>query len=231
MKKTLSLLLALSLAACGKSVSPAEGAASPLEDSQMEASKPGEPSGALADGRYPLTITTYNYAKEEVTYIFEKASERVWVQSQDNIEILLALGLKDKIVGAYGLDSEIRLDLAADFAEINCYENMPSKEEIIVLEPDFITGWYSTFSDKRLGDVDFWHQRGVGTYMTLNSGCRGPAAENPQTVEHECQDILTLGQIFDVEERAQELVDEIHQEPEKIEAYLAGKTRLTAAVL
>ena len=32
---------------------------------------------------------------------------------------------------------------------------MPSKEEIIALNPDFITGWYSTFSDKRLGDVDY----------------------------------------------------------------------------
>ncbi|MFQ7453897.1 MAG: hypothetical protein ACLRNQ_23765 [Flavonifractor plautii] len=47
---------------------------------------------------------------------------------------------------------------------------MLSKEDLLALEPDFIAAWYSTFSDKRLGDVDFWHERSVGTYMALNSG-------------------------------------------------------------
>lgn len=251
MKKVLSLLMALamvlSLAACGGDTASTDGSTPPAENTQNDTQAPDNAqdtqqtdvpqetgSEEQADGQrtqYPLTITTYNYEREQVTYTFEKAPERVWAQNQDNVEILLALGLKDRIVGACGLDGEIREDLAADFAELNYYESRPSKEEIIALEPDFITAWYSTFSEDRLGDVDFWHERGVGTYMALNSACRGPAAENPQTVEHECQDILTLGQIFDVQDRAQELVDEIHQELEKIEAHLAGNTRLTAAVL
>ena len=132
-------------------------------------------------------------------YTFDKAPERVWAQNQNNIETLLALGLGDKIVGACGLDGEIREDLRDEFEKINYYENMPSKEEVMALEPDFITGWYSTFSDDRLGDVDFWHERHVGTYMSLNSACRGPATENPQTVNEECEDILTLGRIFEDE--------------------------------
>ena len=164
-------------------------------------------------------------------YTFEKAPERVYAQAQDNIEILLALGLGDKIVGASGLDGEIRPDLAGEFAKINYYDSMPSKEEMLGLEPDFITGWYSTFSDKRLGDVDFWQERGIGTYMALNSACRGPAAENPQTIEEECQDILTLGAIFDVEDRAQAIVDEIHAELDKIKAYVAAHDKLSVAVL
>lgn len=180
---------------------------------------------------YPLTIQTYNYAKEPVEYTFEKAPERVWAQNQDNIEILLALGLADKIVGACGLDGEVRADLQEDFAKINYYDRMPSKEEIIALNPDFITGWYSTFSDKRLGDVSFWHERNVGTYMALNSACRGKAAENPQTVEHEYQDILTLGEIFDVQDKAEALVNDMKEQVQKIDDYLADKIRLTAAVL
>lgn len=201
------------------------------EEPAAEETETEEPAAEGKRTQYPLTITTYNYEKEQVEYTFEKAPERVWAQSQDNIEILLALGLADKIVGAYGLDSDIRADLADEFAKINYYESMPSKEEIIALEPDFISGWYSTFSDKRLGDVDFWHERGVGTYMSLNSACRGPAAENPQTVEEECQDILTLGMIFDVQDRAEAIVDEIHTELQKIEDFLADKERLTVAVL
>lgn len=248
MKKLLSLLLALtmaaSLAACGASAgSTAESEAPASEAAVSEAAtseaadaaeQPAAPAADSAEGtrtQYPLTITTYNYEKEQVTYTFEQAPQRVWAQNQDNIEILLALGLADKIVGACGLDGEIRADLADDFATINYYDSMPTKEEIIALEPDFITGWYSTFSDKRLGDVDFWHERGIGTYMALNSACRGSAAENPQTVEEEMQDILTLGMIFDVQDRAEALVAEIRSELQEIEDYLADKDRLTAAVL
>ena len=86
---------------------------------------------------------------------------------------------------------------------------MLSKEDLLALEPDFIAAWYSTFSDKRLGDVDFWHERSVGTYMALNSGCRGGSGTYQQTVADECQDILTLGMIFDVQDRAEALVAEI----------------------
>lgn len=164
-------------------------------------------------------------------YTFEKAPERVWAQSQDNIEILLALGLADKIVGACGLDGEVREDLKADFETINYYDKMPSKEEIIALNPDFITAWYSTFSDKRLGDVDFWHERNVGTYMALNSSCTGKAAEHPRTVELEYQDILTLGEIFNVQDKAEAIVNDMKAQVQQIDDYLADKTRLTVAVL
>lgn len=242
----LALLMTASLAACTtgsgettpSTTSTETTPETTLPETEPETTAPETTGEEVTEGTgegkrtsYPLTITTYNYAKEQVQYTFEKAPERVWAQNQDNIEILLALGLADKIVGACGLDGEIREDLAADFGKINYYDSMPSKEEIIALNPDFITGWYSTFSDKRLGDVSFWHERNVGTYMALNSACRGKAAENPQTVEEECQDILTLGMIFDVQDRAEALVEEIHTELQKIEDYLNGKERLTVAVL
>lgn len=244
MKKLLSLLLCAALCvsamtACGSNQAdtPATEPTQQTEEKQETEQKPAEEKPAdktqadAQDSHYPLTISTYNYEKEKVEYTFEKAPERVWAQNQNNIETLLALGLADKIVGACGLDGEIREDLKDEFAKINYYESMPSKEEIIALEPDFITGWYSTFSDKRLGDVGFWHERNVGTYMSLNSACRGKASENPQTIEEECQDILTLGSIFNVEDRAQQLVDQIQSEVEKINKHLEGKERLSAAVL
>lgn len=242
MKKILTCLLCaalcLSMAACqSNSETPAQEETAKVEQKEEAQEAPEateqaeESSSSETSTQYPLTISTYNYAKEPVEYTFEKAPERVWAQNQNNIETMLALGLADKIVGACGLDGEIREDLKEEFAKINYYESMPSKEEILALEPDFITGWYSTFSDKRLGDVNFWHERKVGTYMSLNSACRGPAAENPQTINEECEDILTLGKIFDVEDRAKEIVDEIQSEVEKINNHLESQPRLSAAVL
>lgn len=131
------------------------------------------------------------------------------------------------------MDGEIAPELADEFAKIDYHEDtgVLSKEDLLALEPDFIAAWYSTFSDKRLGDVDFWHERSVGTYMALNSGCRGGSGTYQQTVADECQDILTLGMIFDVQDRAEALVAEIQGELDNISTYLADKDRLTVAVL
>ncbi|NCB62396.1 MAG: hypothetical protein EOM52_02100 [Clostridia bacterium] len=229
-KRTLSLALAavcafsLLLTSCGNT------GAKPTATSAGAATAE-TPAPETDASHYPVTITTYNFAQEPVEFTFEKAPERVYADCQNNIETLLALGLGDKIVGCSGLDDEARAKLGDTFAKLNYYESMPSKEEVLGLTPDFISGWYGTFSDKLFGDVGFWQERGIGTYMSLNSACRGPAAENPQTVEEECQDILTLGKIFDVEDKAQAIVDEIHAELDKINAYVAGRDKLTVAIL
>ena len=237
-KKTLSALMALtltaSLAACSAST-PADTthAATPSENLVQTSSTPSVDEEGAKRTEYPLTITTYNYNKEPVEYTFEKAPERVYAYAQDNIEILLSLGLADRIVAASGMDGEIAPELADEFAKIDYHEDtgVLSKEDLLALEPDFIAAWYSTFSDKRLGDVDFWHERSVGTYMALNSGCRGGSGTYQQTVADECQDILTLGMIFDVQDRAEALVAEIQGELDNISTYLADKDRLTVAVL
>ena len=230
----LALTLALTLTACSGGVST-ETQTPAAETTPAQAAEAAPAPGAEESKRteYPLTLTTYNYEREPVTYTFEQAPERVYAYAQDNIEILLSLGLADRIVGASGMDGEIDPDLAYEFAALNYYDDVGviSKEEMLALEPDFITGWYSTFSDDRLGDVDFWHERRVGTYMALNSGCRGSSGSYQQTVDDECQDILTLGMIFDVQDRAEELVAEIQAELDNITSYLEGRDRLTVAVL
>ena len=159
-KKWIALLLVLlmtaSLAACaGKTAPEASAAQEPAAAEEPAAQEPAAEAPAAeepaaqepaakeptaeepaAEGKrteYPLTITTYNYEKEQVQYTFEKAPERVWAQNQNNIEALLALGLADKIVGACGLDGDVRTELSDDFAKINFYDSMPSKEEVIAL--------------------------------------------------------------------------------------------------
>lgn len=224
-----SLILVLGLVACG-----GQNEAMPT-DGPTALSEEGSDADAVQTGgkhtEYPLAITTYNFEKEEVECTFEKTPERVYAQGQDSIETMLALGLADRIIGSSGLDGEIRDDLAEEFAKIPYQDSIVSKEEMLALEPDFIVGWYSTFSEKRLEDVGFWHDRNVGTYMALNSACRGPQEEAPCTIEYELQDILNLGIIFDVQDRAEEIVREIRVELRNIEDFLADSERLSVAIL
>ncbi|MFQ7453898.1 MAG: hypothetical protein ACLRNQ_23770 [Flavonifractor plautii] len=116
-KKTLSALMALtltaSLAACSAST-PADTtpSATPLKTWYRPADTPSVDEEGTKRTEYPFTITTYNYNKEPVEYTFAKAPERVYAYAQDNIEILLSLGLADRIVAASGMDGEIDPELA-----------------------------------------------------------------------------------------------------------------------
>ncbi len=165
-----------------------------------------------ADAHYPVTIQTYNYAKEPIEVTFDKAPEKVFAVYQDSIETLLALGLEDRIVACAGLDQDVKEEYQAGFEKVNYLtEFSPDKESVIMLEPDFILSWYSYFSDKKLGEVDYWHDNGIGTYMMLNSG-----AAPEKTLENEYTDILNLGKIFDVEDKAQALVAQMKEKVNQI---------------
>lgn len=169
------------------------------------------------NGQYPRTITTYNAAKEPVEITFDKAPERVVAVYQDSVETLIALGLEDRIVAAAGLDEDVKEEYKEGFSRINYLtEFSPDKESVMILEPDLIVSWYSYFGEQKLGDVKEWHERGTNTYMMLNSG-----ATEERDLENEYRDILNLGTIFAVEEKAQSLVNAMKLEIENVVAKTA----------
>jgi len=96
MKKTLSILLVtvatLTMAACGNTTTEKVTTQSSAETSQK----------ANAETTYPLTVKTYDAKGNEVEQVFDKAPEKVITNNLSTTEILLELGLKDKIVGMMG---------------------------------------------------------------------------------------------------------------------------------
>lgn len=216
-KKLLTLLMGLmlifSFAACGNTAK------------SENVGKKDDPS--TSKSHYPVTIKTYNYKKEPIEITFNKAPEKVFAVYQNSIETLLALGLEDKIVAAAGLDHDVKPEFQEAFKKINYLKEFtPSKESVIMSEPDFILGWYSLFADKRLGDVDYWNNSGVNTYMSLNSG-----VVKEKTIDNEIIDILNLGKIFNVEDKAQALVDEINGEVKKATDATNGKEKQSTLIV
>lgn len=184
---------------------------------------------AEENSHYPVTISNFNSAKEQVDVTFEKCPERVFAINQGNIETLLALGLSDKIVGAVGLDNEVKEEYAEDFAKINYLTDFDSAQEIIVsLEPDLILGWWSTFrEDGSVGTTDFWNERDVNTFMVKNSN----SLVKNRTLENEYEYILDIGNIFDVEDKAQEIVDGLKAQVESIQKATEGREPRKAMIV
>lgn len=219
MKKVISVILAgmmiIGAGGCGNK----NGGDTPKSENKVE-------DGVKQSSNYPLTIKTYNYAKNPVDINFEKSPEKVVAVYQNSIETLLALGLEDKILLASGLDHEVKDEYKEAFAKIKYAEKVPTKEEVIGLQPDFILSWYSFFGEKKLGDVGFWHERGINTYMAQNSG-----VIKPNSLQNEYDDILNVGKIFDVEDKAEKIINDMKSEIEKAKDFVKGKEPVKAVIL
>ncbi|GAB78469.1 iron complex transport system substrate-binding protein [Austwickia chelonae] len=156
------------------------------------------------DTAYPLTLSTFDFQHRKKEITVKETPKKVLVEGHNNIEIMLALGLADKIATAAPTSAPVREDLAEKWAGVKKAQAFPSKEEAIALRPDLILGWYGAFQEKKWGDVGFWHDRGINTYMSLNSYAQGPKV--PQKVDFEYEDILNIGKIFDKQREAEKIV-------------------------
>ncbi|SFA90168.1 iron complex transport system substrate-binding protein [Acetitomaculum ruminis DSM 5522] len=162
---------------------------------------------------YPVTITTYGSDGSEIETTYEKAPEKVVAVYQGCIETLLALGLEDKIVATAGLDNEVPDSLKSAFSKTKYLDEFtPSKETITMLEPDMIFSWGSYFQDKTLGDTKDWIDKGVNVYINSNTS----KADSARTLENEYNDILNLGIIFDVQDKAEEIVNNMKETIETV---------------
>lgn len=221
-KRPLSALLALSLAltlsACGGQTNTPDTSGSQPESSVSQST----------DSYYPVTVTNYNYAGQQVSYTYNEAPQRVLAVYQGCIETMIALGLEDHVIASYGLDNEVKPEWQAGFSKMHYDDSVfaPDKETVTLLEPDFIFSWGSYFGDKTLGDVDAWNEKGVGTYMNSNTVPGGT-----RTLENEYTDILNIGKIFHVEDKAQALVDEMKSQVAATLSAVQGQEPVKVAVV
>lgn len=232
----LAALLTLSLAACAGNggngaQTPSTGAVT--QPSVPETTAPAAPTEAetqpTEESYYPVTITTYDYEGNEITTTYEKAPERVICVYQGCIETMIALGLEDRVIASYGLDNPVKEEWKEGLSKMNYNEEVfsPDKETVLMLEPDLIFTWGSLFSDKKLGNQTEWIENGTNTYISTNTRRGG----YERTLENEYTDLLNIGKIFHVEEKAQALVDEMKNEIAGVLEQTAGQASPRVAVI
>lgn len=143
---------------------------------------------------------------------FDKAPERAVTLNQHVTEVMLALGLEDKMVGTAYLDDAILPTYKEAFEKIPVLsDKYPSKEVLAAADPDFVySGWKSGFGDEGVGSMEELEQAGIQSYLHMSSNMSAPTTEDVFT------DILNIGKIFRIEERAQTLIASMKQEMEQI---------------
>ena len=163
---------------------------------------------AYNPAHYPVTIENYNTQGEPEKMTYTKPPERVVAVWQNSIETLLALGVGDRIIAGNGVPDKkfFRKEYQEQYRKIP-YTGLQllDLETTMMLKPDLLVGWHSTFMPKVLRTTEFWHKRGVNTFIARSSMIDA----KPRTLANEYKDILDLGKIFDKNERAQQLVGQM----------------------
>lgn len=179
-------------------------------------------SETLADSSEYAPVTIENNG---ITVTYETPPERVVALSYDTAEILIALGLEDKIVAV--APNMNTLDETMDeyrdiltgiptFPESELTNGVPSFETVLTVEPDFVYGSFYSFKSGNCGAADDYIANKINMYATISTY----ASEG--SIDYLYQTISEIGMIFGVSERANKLIDELKNRVEVVEEKVSG---------
>lgn len=180
-------------------------------------------TGAAEASGYPVTIDNCG---TEVT--LDEAPERIVTIKSSTLELLLALGLEDRIVGTAFSDGPVP-DAYADAAsglEV-LSDKVPSQEVTLAAEPDLVfAGWESNLSAEGAGDRETLAKLGVATYVAP-AACKADGyMPNPLTFDEVFREFEEAGELFGVPDAAADLVAEQRAALDAIEPNDEGLTAL-----
>ena len=212
----LTLALALGLTACGTAGQNPAPAASPTPAGDVQ----GAETPANTEG-FPFPLTTKDGAEVTFTHVPEK----VIAANANAGDQLMALGLGDKIIATAYTNSDINPKWDAEYKAIpEVAETYISLETVLSLEPDFVYGRSSSFTEKYNTEHDTLTKYGIMSLSSIEGYKLGADLEDVY------QDFYNLGRIFQVEERAEELVNDMQAQIAAAEEAVTGQEAIPVFV-
>ncbi len=196
----------------------------------------GAVQAADAHTQYPLTLENCG---QKITYTH--APKRAVALGQNSAEILLLLGLQDRMVGTAFWPSKVLPQLADANAKVKLLTvEMPRLESILAEDPDFVAAALPSLigPNSKVAKREDFEKMGVPTYLSpgtcLASGTAKDAYGSRDQLwspELAYREIDDLSRIFDVPARGQALIADLKARVEKArqtaeKAWLAGKSYL-----
>ncbi|MFB6890159.1 ABC transporter substrate-binding protein [Kitasatospora sp. NPDC056327] len=178
-------------------------------------------AGPAADG-FPLTVLNCG-----VTTTYDRPPARVVTVHQHPAELLLSLGLRDRMVGTAFPDSPVLPALREDYASIPVLAaKEPSFERILEAEPDLVYGGYgSAFAENEGRSRRAFTDAGIRTHLN-----REYCGEQRVTMADTYEEVRTLGRIFGVRDRAEALVADLEGRVARAAGAVAGTPEVPVLV-
>lgn len=181
----------------------------------------------FAATQYPLTI---NNCGQQVT--FKKAPARILSIGQGMTEILLSLGLADKIVGTAVWVGPVLPQYAEANGKIpRLADNDPSFEAVVGKEPDLVAAEFEWHVGPQgsVGKREQFSGLGINTYIAptdcvakVNANGGDGVRKELFTMDLIYQEIDELARIFDVKDRGDALIADLKKRQAEAVASIAG---------
>ncbi len=177
---------------------------------------------AAVPAGFPVTVDNCG-----VKTTYDRPPSRVVTIHQHPAELMLALGLKDHMVGTAFPDSAVLPELKKDYESIpELAKKEPSFEKILDAEPDFVYGGYgSAFAENEGRSRKAFADAGIDTYLN-----REYCGEKRVTMKDTYDEIRTIGKIFGVPDRADELVTDLQTRVGKATTAVKGEPQVPVFV-
>lgn len=161
---------------------------------------------------YPLTVENCG-----TTVTVSAPPERVVSLDQNSTEILLSLGLEDRMVGSASWTDPVRENLAAANAAVpRLADNAPTYEVVLDADPDFITASFGRhFKQGGVAERTRFAETGIETYLSPTDCDNGLSVNGGNTrttaltMDALYLEIAQLAEIFDVQDRGAEFIGEL----------------------
>ena len=167
---------------------------------------------AFAEEAYePVTIQN-----GERTVTFTEMPKAVMTFNTCATENMIMLGLADKLVGRNvpSNSADVPLEeLAAEVEDVPTLEK--SHENAVATGADFVIGQTGAFTESSWGTYEMFESKGINCYTISGT------ITLDETVENIYEDLRALGQIFKVEDRAEEIIAGIQGRIDAVQAAVA----------
>jgi iron complex transport system substrate-binding protein len=160
----------------------------------------GAPSPASSsDTPFPVSVENCGIA---ITYA--RAPSRAFALNQAATEVMLALGLQDRMIGTAFLDDAILPEFADAYKAIPVRSTAyPSGDALLRAQPDFLYAAYPSAFSRDLPGMEDLLEAGTDSYLSP-SRCDTPASAEP--IEMVFRELREVGRIFGVLPRAEQLI-------------------------
>lgn len=168
-------------------------------------------TSAEASTKYPLTVDNCG---AQIT--FEKAPERAIGLGQNSAEILLLLGLEDKMVGTAFWPTKVLPQLEAANAKVKLLTvEFPTFESLLAQNPDFVAASLPTLigPTSKVAKREDFDKVGVASYISPSTCLSTEKVKNEYgsrdqmwTMDLLYKEIEELAEIFDVSDRGEAVI-------------------------
>jgi iron complex transport system substrate-binding protein len=219
-------LLAVALLATGAALTGC-GSSSHAATSSTSSTSPATSVAAAAD---PVTVsdcgTPVNYTQ---------APTRAVTNDINTTEDMIALGLESHMVGEFGASGSLPAhqpfpaEFAAGFKQIReVSSDYFTLEQLVALKPDFLfAGWNYGLQVGTNLIPSYLAKFGIQTLALTESCAHVQASKQSVSVDDTYQDLTNLGQIFDVPQRAQLVIDSMKAQIASVQPKVASLPPVT----